>query len=160
MEVSPARTYGGCMTSNFALQLSGSIWVTYDTFEILGWLEAWYLKNGLHIIGFISIAYYINFEAIAGRCGVAGGVNFGCFGISAPTCSCDKFCLIHLLHGAHPNVHVAMPNPHLILGLENCSQTSWRVKDSNPRPSGRIISCWAKCTFHQGVPICCRPYSL
>ena len=108
MEVSPARTYGGCMTSNFALQLSGSIWVTYGTFEILGWLEAWYLKNGLHIIGFISIAYYINFEAIAGRCGVAGGVNFGCFGISAPTCSCDKFCLIHLLHGAHPIVHALL----------------------------------------------------
>ena len=49
------------MTSNFAWQVSGSIWVTYGTIGLLGLLEVWYLKNSLRIPGFISIAYYINF---------------------------------------------------------------------------------------------------
>ena len=60
-----ARTQGHCMTSNFPWQLSGSIWVTYCTFALLGWLEVWYLKSGLQITSFISMACYINFEAVA-----------------------------------------------------------------------------------------------
>ena len=31
-----ARTNGGCIASNFACQLSGSIWVIYGTFAHLG----------------------------------------------------------------------------------------------------------------------------
>ena len=57
-----ARVYRGCMTQNFALQVSRSIWVTYVQLGLLGWLEVWYFKNGLQITSFISVAYYINFE--------------------------------------------------------------------------------------------------
>ena len=53
------------MTSDFALKLSGFIWVTYWPFGLLGCLEVWNLENGLRIMGFISIAYYINFDGLS-----------------------------------------------------------------------------------------------
>ena len=64
-----ARTCGGCMTSNFTWQLSRSIWVTYITFGLLGWLEIWHLKNGLQITTFISVTYYINFGGPGAKSG-------------------------------------------------------------------------------------------
>ena len=36
-----AWSNGGCMTSNFAWQLCGSIWITYKSIGIFGHLEAW-----------------------------------------------------------------------------------------------------------------------
>ena len=60
-----ARLHGGCTTSNFAWQVSGSIWITYGTNGDLGWLEVWNLENGLRILSFISIAYYINFDGLS-----------------------------------------------------------------------------------------------